>query len=418
MTHIAVIADDYTGGTDAAAALRRSGLRVVMLFGVPAPGSTLQECDAVVVGIKFRSIASAEACEYVERTVAWLRENGVTRYFYKYCSTFDSTPAGNIGPVCDLLSTLTGARYTIVCPATPLHLRTTYLGHLFVGDKLLSDSPMRTHPLTPMTDSNLARWLSLQTESLVGSLPLDVVRAGHEAVTERVNGLVGQGIRHIVTDAIDNSDLDSIAAGHDEALLTGGAGLVEAVGLNLRASLPAAEQPTSGPGTPDASSGTLILAGSCSEATLEQVRRAELSMPALRLDPGDISDADALVDTAVAWNEAQTTTRPRLIYTSADAEERRRSATAMGPDTPQILEQVLARIASRAVEAGTRRIIVAGGETSGAVVAELGVQQVLVGDEAAPGVPWCTTVSSDPISLLLKSGNFGGPDFITETASA
>lgn len=418
MTHIAVIADDYTGGTDAAAALRRSGLRVVMLFGVPAPGSTLQDCDAVVVGIKFRSVASAEACEYVEQTVAWLRENGVTRYFYKYCSTFDSTPEGNIGPVCDLLARLTDARYTIVCPATPLHLRTTYLGHLFVGDKLLSESPMRTHPLTPMTDSNLVRWLSLQTEATVGSLPLDVVRAGHEAVTERVNGLVRQGIRHVVADATQDSDLDTISAGHDEALLTGGAGLVEAVGRALAVSLPAGERPVVDHCTHDPSSGTLILAGSCSEATLEQVRRAQLAMPALRLDPGDISDADTLVDTAVAWNEAQDHTRPRLIYTSADAEERRRGATAMGPDTPQILEQVLARIASKAVENGTRRIVVAGGETSGAVVAELGVQQVLVGEEAAPGVPWCTTVSGDPISFLLKSGNFGGPDFLTETASA
>ena len=418
MTHIAVIADDYTGGTDAAAALRRSGLRVVMLFGVPAPGSTLQDCDAVVVGIKFRSIARAEACEYVERTVAWLRENGVNRYFYKYCSTFDSTPEGNIGPVCDLLLTLTGARYTIVCPATPLHLRTTYLGHLFVDDTLLSESSMRTHPLTPMTDSNLVRWLSLQTESMVGSVPLNVVRAGHEAVIERVNGLVDQGVRHIVADATNDSDLDSIAAGHESAVLSGGAGLVEAVGRNLGASLPADEHPMGSRDAPDASSGTLVLAGSCSEATLEQVRRARLAMPALRLDPGDIPDADTLVDTAVAWNEAQDQTRPRLIYTSAAAEERRRGAMAMGPDTPQILEHVLARIASRAVEQGARRIVVAGGETSGAVVAELGVQQVLVGAEAAPGVPWCTTVSGDPISLLLKSGNFGDPDFLAKSASA
>ncbi|MEU0499255.1 3-oxo-tetronate kinase [Mycobacterium sp. NPDC006124] len=418
MTRIAVIADDYTGGTDAAAALRRSGLRVVMLFGIPDPASTLQDCDAVVVGIKFRSIDPADACAYVEQTVGWLRRHGITRYYYKYCSTFDSTPQGNIGPVLDLLLTLIDAPYTIVCPATPLHRRTTYLGYLFVGDRLLSESPLRNHPLTPMTDANLVRWLSLQTQSTVGLLPLNAIRAGREAATDHVKSLVEQGVRHVVADATAEADLHTIAVGHDEGLLSGGAGLIEALGHTMASARPSERHTHGGVGAPAASGGTLVLAGSCSEATLEQVRRAQLAMPALRLDPGEISDPDVLVATAVAWDEAQDQSQPRLIYTSADVEQRQRGALAMGADTPQILEKVLARVAASAVERGARRIVVAGGETSGAVVTELGVQQVLVGEEAAPGVPWCTTICGDPITLLLKSGNFGSADFLVETASS
>lgn len=417
MAQIAVIADDYTGGTDAAAALRRSGLRVAMLFGIPNPAMTLTACDAVVVALKFRSIPAPEACEQVARVHTWLDAQGVEGFYYKYCSTFDSTPDGNIGQVTDRMVALTGTRLSVICPASPVHGRTTFMGHLFVGDRLLSESPLRNHPLNPMTDSDLVRWLSRQSPHRVGLLPLSTVRAGSAAVTRRLNELADNGFRHVVSDATEDPDLGTIAdAAPPEALLTGGAGLVEAWGRTIDTDWPTALSPGDAAGQ-QAPAGTLLIAGSCSEATLEQIARAQQVMPAFRVDPAECADPAELTEAAVAWEAAQDSAGLRLVYSSATPAQRERTVAAMGPDTPQLLEKVLSTVAARSVGSGTRRVVVAGGETSGAVVSALGVEQVLVGTEAAPGVPWCSTVSDDPVTLLLKSGNFGSPDFLIEAAA-
>ncbi|MEV6811848.1 3-oxo-tetronate kinase [Micromonospora sp. NPDC051296] len=403
------IADDYTGGTDVAAALRRAGLRTVLLFGAPQAGRRLPPCDAVVVALKSRTVAAPDAVAQSVNVQRWLREQGVGRLYFKYCSTFDSTDAGNIGPVADALLDAAGAPMTLICPASPEHGRTVYRGHLFVGDIPLSESPMRHHPLTPMTDANLVRVMSRQTSHRVGLLPLDVVRAGHQAVTARLAQLRADAVRHVVVDATDDTDLDVVAtAAASFAVLTGGAGLARAVGAAARGvrqdeyrhpvALPA------GPG--------LVLAGSCSAATLAQVDHARTAFPSHRLDPAATPDPDELLATATAWLREHIEAAPLMLYSSAPVEQRRAAVAALGPGTAEILEQTLGALARTAVALGVRRLVVAGGETSGAVVSALGVDAVVVADEEDRGVPWCLTPEPPVLGLLLKSGNFGRPDLL------
>ncbi|MDX8141685.1 3-oxo-tetronate kinase [Lentzea sp. BCCO 10_0061] len=406
MTALGCVADDYTGGTDVAAALRRAGLRTVLMFGEPDPTSPLPACDAVVVALKSRTVPAAEAVDASLRTYRWLAGNGVRRTYFKYCSTFDSTDSGNIGPVTDALLDATGTAMTVVCPASPEHGRTTYLGHLFVGDVLLSASSMRHHPLTPMTDPNLVRVLTRQTPHPVGLLPLNTVRAGVEEIRSRLTTLASQGTRHVVVDAVTDADLDAVAeATSSLALLTGGAGLARAVGAcsaaspdHDGASLPA------GPG--------VILAGSCSAATLDQVEQARARFPSYRLDPASTPDPDDLLAKAASWLADHAGRGPVLLYSSATPDQREAAVAAMGPSTSEILERTLGSLARSAVAAGARRVVVAGGETSGAVVSALGIRTVLVTAEEDRGVPWCVSDGEVPLGLLLKSGNFGRPDLL------
>jgi len=427
MTAIGCIADDYTGGTDVAAGLRRAGLRVALVFGVPTSDQGLPPSDAVVVAMKIRTAPVERATEDVAAAHAWLTGHGVQRFYYKYCSTFDSTPQGNIGPITDLLLQLTGMQTSVICPSSPVHGRTVYQGHLFVGDRLLSESPLRRHPLTPMTDPDLVRFLGLQTASPVGLVSWSEVAAGPSAVREAVDRLARSGVRHAVTDAISPDDLRTIvAATHDRALLTGGAGLAEAwaqlvhdhlyAGADTRVGATSStdEQSTS---VPDGSGDTLVLAGSCSAATLAQVAEARAVFPSFRLDPVRTPDPAQMLEEAIAWLQAQPSGRPRLIYSSAPQPEREAAVAAMGSGTADHLEDVLGALAVHAAASGTRRFVVAGGETSGAVVSALGVQQVLVEDELEAGVPWCITGGRRPLRLLLKSGNFGSARLLVEAAS-
>lgn len=406
------IADDYTGGSDVAAALRRAGLRTVLLFGEPDPAQELPGCDAVVVALKSRTVPAAEAVavslRVAQRFAAW----GVRRTYFKYCSTFDSTDEGNIGPVTDaLLDALPGgARTTLICPASPEHGRTTYRGHHFVGDRLLSESSMRHHPLTPMTDADLVRVLGRQTPHPVGLLGLDVVRSGPDAVAARLGELAGSGVRHVVVDATSDADLDAVAAGSRPlAVLTGGAGLARAAGTEAVA----AGLPATSAGRADLPAGPgLVLAGSCSAATMEQVDRAVAAFPSHRLDPATTPDPEDLLATATEWLTAHLGAGPVLIYSSAGPERRAAARTAMGPDVAEHLERTLGQLARTAVGLGVRRVVVAGGETSGAVVSTLGVRAVVVTAEEDHGVPWCVTTDAPELGLLLKSGNFGRPDLL------
>ncbi|MBV6759172.1 four-carbon acid sugar kinase family protein [Rhodococcus opacus] len=407
---IGCIADDYTGGTDVAAALRRGGLRTVLLFGPPDPQLRLGDCDAVVIALKTRSLPAVQAVEMSLLAQHWLRERVTRQVYFKYCSTFDSTDDGNIGPVADALLDAQSAAVTVVCPAAPEHGRTVYQGHLFVHDRLLSESSMRHHPLTPMTDPDLVRVLRRQTTHPVALIPFPLVRQGPDAVADRLAELACDGVRYVVVDAVDEADLNNIAAAaRGLPLLTGSAGLAGAVGR-----IAAEHHSTEPVDIVDTNGPTVLFAGSCSRATLGQVALAREKFASYRLDPRTVADVGDLLPGSHAWLAAHLGDDPILIYSSAPAEER-------GPADPQTagaLEQLMGALARAAVDAGARRLVIAGGETSGAVVDSLGITAVRVDAEMDRGVPWCTTLApADPLSLLLKSGNFGTPDLLVRAAS-
>lgn len=405
MSLLGCIADDYTGGADVAAALRRAGLRTVLLFGRPDPAAEFVRCDTVVVALKTRTApATAAAAETLE-VRSWMAGHGVDRVYFKYCSTFDSTPQGNIGVVADALLDADGSLLTVVCPSTPDQDRTVHNGHLFAGGLPLSESPMRHHPLTPMTDSDLVRVLGAQTRNRVELVGLPVVRRGADAVRSELAAMRDRGVRYVVTDAITEDDLRTIArAASDLTTLTGAAGLAHALAGTL-APDPSAESDA----TPEIPAGpALVLAGSCSRATLEQVDRARQQVPAHRLDLRAVPDPEHLHELADGWLRQHADGGSLLIYSSAPPEERT-------PDSASY-ERILAALACSAVGLGYQRLVVAGGETSGAVVNALGVTAVAVTGEADRGVPWCVHDGDPPVALLLKSGNFGRPDLLLRAA--
>lgn len=415
MTQLGCIADDFTGGTDVAAALRRSGLRVLLLFGVPehSEPSGLEDCDAVVVALKSRTIAAHEAVEVSLRAWTWLRDRGVQRTYFKYCSTFDSTEKGNIGPVTEALLEAMGATTTLVCPASPEHGRTTYRGHHFVGDQLLSESSMRTHPLTPMTDPDLVAVMGRQSRRPVGLLPLDTVRQGSEAASTLLEQLRSSGIAHVVVDATQDDDLVVTArAAVALPLVTGGAGLAGALGQVLAEGGThvvddAGDRLPSGPG--------VVLAGSCSRTTLAQVDRARSHFDSHRLDPTATPDPRDMLERARTWLRQHWGQGPLVVYSSASPEDQRGAREAMGPDTADHLERTLAELAREAAALGAGRVVVAGGETSGAVVQALGYRSVTVLAEEDRGVPWCAPVATTGPVVLLKSGNFGQDDLLVRS---
>jgi 3-dehydrotetronate 4-kinase len=399
---LGAIADDFTGATDLCSVLTRQGLRVVQTIGV-VPDVELPEVDAVVVALKSRTAPAEDAVADSRAALAWLRELDAERIFFKICSTFDSTPEGNIGPVADVLLDDLGGDVALVCPAYPANGRTVYLGHLFVGRRLLSESSMAHHPLTPMTDSDLVRVLGRQTSRRVELLELADVRAGRAA--ERVEELRGAGAAYVVADAVDDDDLRALAAAaRDVPLLVGGAGL--AIGLAAGSQAQPAVARGAGP--------AVVLAGSCSQATREQVRRMAGRYPSVRIDPVLHPPIDELAAETLSHLE----TGAVLVYSTAEPDEVQRAQEQLGAASASAaVESILGELARRAVDAGARRLVVAGGETSGAVVQALGIRALAVGEEIAPGVPWMTSLGEPPLSLALKSGNFGGPDFFLEAVA-
>jgi 3-dehydrotetronate 4-kinase len=399
---IGCVADDYTGATDVASAFRRAGLRTALFFGEPRPHWVLPPCDVAVVALKIRNVPAAEAIRAARKAQTWL---AAEQAYFKYCSTFDSTDAGNIGPVADALLDATGGQLTLVCPAAPEHTRTVYMGHLFVSDRLLSESAMRDHPLTPMRDPDLVRVLARQTSHPVELVPHDMVRQGPAAVGKALSTLIERGVRYAVTDAICRADLDCLAAaGRDLPLLTGAAGFAASVAA-LRAPVRDTEPGVALPAGP-----SVILAGSCSPATLSQVAHARQRLPAHRLDPLRTPDVGGLLAEAQACLDRHMGIEPVLIYASAAASDRDSAYAAM-------IEQTIGLLARHAVAQGARRLVVAGGETSGAVVDAIGVESVVVGDELAMGVPWLVSISNRPLALVLKSGNFGAPDLLVRAVT-
>ncbi len=416
------IADDYTGASDLANTLTRCGLRTVQTIGVPAGDLALPEVDAVVVSLKSRSIEAGLAVARSREAENWLRGRGASHVLFKICSTFDSTDAGNIGPVMDALRADCGETIVLVTPAFPGTGRTVYQGNLFVGSVPLNESPLRDHPLNPMHDSNLVRVLARQSQTRVGLVDLADIARGPDAVRARLADLSGGGFGAAIADAVFDRDLETIGAvALDHRLSVGASG----IGLGLARALVASGRVK--PDVPNAISDAAVggpaacLAGSCSQATLEQIAKAEAIMPVLHLDSEQAVAGKTEAQRALAWANERLGKSPVLIASSATPDQVAALQARHGRDAAgHAIEQAMADIAEGLVRSGVRRLVVAGGETSGAVVDRLRIPGFLVGAEIAAGVPVLRAVGAKDgakegeMLLALKSGNFGGPEFFSD----
>lgn len=415
---LGVVADDYTGASDLANALTRNGLATVQTIGVPDDALRLPDVEAVVVALKSRPAPAREAVERSLGADRWLRARGAGHVVFKICSTFDSTDAGNIGPVTEALAARAGETAVLVTPAFPETRRTVYQGHLFVGDRPLNESPLKDHPLNPMRDADLVRVLQRQMQGRVALAGLDVVEQGAAALAARRDALAKEGVSAVIVDAIFERHLETIGAVAVRTKLSVGAsgvgiGVARALVADGRAAgrtQAAAPAPVGGP--------AVCLAGSCSQATLAQVARAEAHMPVLRLRVEDVVEGRAVAQ-ALAFARERLPAGPVLIASSDDAAGVGAAQARFGRERASAaIEQAFADLAGRLVDDGVRRLVVAGGETSGAVVDRLRIPAFLIGAEIAPGVPVLHAVGARPMTLALKSGNFGGPDFFDDALAA
>jgi uncharacterized protein YgbK (DUF1537 family) len=389
-------------------------MRTVMTIDVPAPDASI-DADAVVVALKSRTIPAQEAIDQSLSALRWLQAAGCRQYFFKYCSTFDSTDKGNIGPVADALLDALGSNFTIACPAFPKNRRMIYKGYLFVGDVLLNESGMQHHPLTPMTDANLVRVLGRQTKHKVGLVPYDTVKQGEQAIAQAFASLAANGYRHAIVDALEDSHL--VAIGHacaNMSLITGGSGIGIGLPDNFRQKglLKADVQADVLPAVHGKS---VVLSGSCSVATQEQVAITQKKHPAFRLDPFRLVEGPTHVKEALMWVKPLLDQGPVLIYATSKPEEVKAVQNKLGVErASQVIEEAFAEIAKHLAQGDVRKFIVAGGETAGAVVRALNVTALRIGPQIAPGVPWTTSLDDKPFALALKSGNFGSKDFFQE----
>jgi len=421
MAYLGCIADDFTGATDLANNLVRSGMRTVQLIGPDAAAADdgSAAChDAVVVALKSRSIEAAQAIRLSLDALAYLRSIGCEQIYFKYCSTFDSTDAGNIGPVAEALLDALGTAQTIYCPAFPQAGRSVYMGHLFVGDRLLNESGMESHPLNPMTDPDLVRVLARQCRRAVGKLTAAQIAPGPVAAGEALAALAGHGIAHVIVDTLSDEDLVTLGyACLDMPLVTGGSGLA----IGLAAALADAGRIEAQPdaGSLETSDGpAAILAGSASKATRGQVAWAAARMPSRKLDPMELEADPQAADRALAWAREHLGGAPVLVYATDEPRNVAAAQQRLGRERAgRLVEQAMARLATGLREAGVRRLVVAGGETSGAVVEALGVKALRIGSQIDPGVP---AVQALPGGMLmaLKSGNFGAEDFFGKALDA
>ena len=415
------IADDFTGGTDLAGMLVKAGMRTVQLIGVPT-GPVPEDVDAVVIALKSRTSPVDQAVAESLAALRWLQQAGCQQFYFKYCSTFDSTPRGNIGPVSEALMQALDTDFTIACPAFPANGRTIYKGYLFVGDELLSESGMRNHPLTPMTDASLVRVLQQQVSGQVGLADYSVVEQGAAAIGARFAALRQQGCNFAIVDAVSNRDLEAIgAACADLPLVTGGSGIALGLPENFRRRGLLAQQ-ASADALPATGGLRAVIAGSCSMATQKQVAVMRELAPAFHVDPLQLARGDDVVGAALAWAATHLGQAPLLVYATATPETVRAVQAQLGVEhAGSLVEDALAAIALGLVKLGVGQLIVAGGETSGAVVKALGVSGLRIGPEIDPGVPWTTAIINQdaglPLALALKSGNLGSQDFFLKAWS-
>ncbi len=406
------IADDFTGATDLAGLLARSGVRVSLRLGVPDAAPDQVEISSFeVIALKCRTAPVQEAVAETKAALTWLQAAGASRFFWKYCSTFDSTSEGNIGPVAEALMAELNCDQTIYCPAFPENGRAIFMGNLFVGEQPLHESPMKDHPLTPMRDSNLMRILAPQVKGQVGLANRLVVARGVDALRARLAELKAEGIAHVVVDAVANEDLSIISeACRDMPLMTGGSAIAMPLpGLYLADGVLSADAPK--PSKPSLAAGQIVLSGSCSAMTRKQVAAFTSEANALKLDP--LALANDGLSAAQEWLAGQPAETAKIIYATAEPAEVSAAQERLGVERAgEVVEDALAALAVQARDSGVRRFVVAGGETSGAVTNALGVKQMTIGPEIAPGVPWTWCQSNgEDIALTLKSGNFGQEDF-------
>ena len=417
---LGAIADDFTGATDLCNTLVRRGMRTVQLIDVPAARTAVPDAEAVVIALKSRTIPAADAVAISLAALDWLKDAGARQILFKYCSTFDSTDAGNIAPVAEaLLDALggdpvsgDGAGFTLFCPAFPEAGRTIYKGYLFVGDVLLSESGMREHPLTPMTDPSLVRVLQRQSRGKVGLVQQATVAKGPAAIRDAFAELRRTGHRHAIVDAVADRDLEAIGeAAADFPLITGGSGIALGLPANFRkqgligqgesaAALPVMRGPAA------------VISGSCSTATNAQLAYMTQRAPVFMIDPLAAAAGRDITAEALAWAAPLLGERPVGIAATAPPETVAAVQQQLGRERAgALVEDILAKIAQGLVERGVRRLVVAGGETAGAVVKALGVTGLRIGGQIDPGVPWTVSLGEPPLALALKSGNFGAPDF-------
>lgn len=412
-TLFGAIADDFTGATDLAGILARSGVKVSLRIGIPdAPPSDTAPFE--IIALKCRTAPVDDAIAECRKALAWLQAAGATRFFWKYCSTFDSTPKGNIGSVAEALMADLDTKQTIYCPAFPENGRSIYMGNLFVGQQLLAESPMKDHPLTPMCDSNLVRLLTPQVSRAIGLANHLVVAKGAMALREELTKLKDENIAHVIIDAVADADLETIAeACSDMILMTGGSAIAMPLpNLYKNMGMLSANATTMTP--PKLNKQSIILSGSCSAMTNQQVRAYIASgAKAYQLNP--LLLAEQGVQPLLDWIACQDLTHAPLIYATADPKIVGEVQEKLGRDeSGKMIEDALAACALTAWEKGVRRFIVAGGETSGAVTKKLGVNRLDIGAEITPGVPWTfSTCDGEMVALALKSGNFGNEDFFS-----
>lgn len=420
------IADDFTGATDLANNLVRAGMRTVQTIGVPESADAVF-ADAIVVALKSRTVPATDAVAQSLKAYQWLKAQGVSQIYFKYCSTFDSTPAGNIGPVTDALLDAIhgeGKGFTIVCPAFPENQRTIFNGHLFVGEQLLSDSGMRDHPLTPMTDANLVRVMQAQTKRRVGLVNYATVSKGADAIKAAFQNLQDQGYGVAVVDAISNTDLMAMGAAlAGMPLVTAGSGVAIGLPQNWRATGQLAPSDHADQ-LPPPSGYQAVISGSCSVATNQQVAVwRDAGLPALAIDPLGLANGTTTADAAADWARQHLPKGPVLVYATAAPEAVREIQAQLGVAAAgALVESALSRIAVSLIESGVRQLVVAGGETSGAVVQALAVARMAIGPQIDPGVPWtCVNAAAagdEIVHVALKSGNFGTPDFFQKAFAA
>lgn len=418
MPLLGCIADDFTGGTDLAGMLVKYGMRTVQMIGVPRRPCP-DDVDAVVVALKSRTSPVEAAVTESLAALDWLRSAGGRQFFFKYCSTFDSTPRGNIGPVAEALMKGLGTDFTVACPAFPANRRTVYRGHLFVGDVPLHESGMRHHPLTPMTDSNLVRVLQAQVTGKVGLVDYEVVACGAEAIARRFEALRAEEVAMAVVDALFDRDLETIGAACTELpLVTGGSGVAMGLPENFRRNGLLSKQVVAD-ALPHTEGHRAVVAGSCSVATQGQVAAMRARHPSFRVDPIELARGGDVVGAALDWAAPHLAAEPVLIYSTAAPDEVKAVQSALGVEPAgALVERAFGEIAEGLVRLGVGRLIVAGGETAGAVVKALGVTGLRIGPEIDPGVPWTMALGCQrPLALALKSGNFGSPDFFTKAWS-
>nr|WP_321262525.1 3-oxo-tetronate kinase [uncultured Sphaerochaeta sp.] len=408
---LGVIADDFTGAVDIAGFLVSGGMRTLMCAKPVATGQ-LPETDAIVMSLKIRSIPSSDAVEEALSALAFLQEAGCDRFYYKYCSTFDSTEKGNIGPISDALRDALGLFSTLICPALPVNGRTVYHGYLFVGDQLLSDSPMRHHPLNPMRMSKLADLLAMQSPSTNGHVYYDVVKEGVSAVKNRINVLEKDGVNNIIVDVINDGDLDTIAkATEDMILVTGGSGLAQGIATVRAESI--GETGTAKPAFLPKKTQAVVIAGSCSAMMQKQVAYYKEKAESLSIDEQSCVDDPSYPETLAQWVLAHqgNSLAPMVFATRSPEELQHNRERFKGMDLAGIIEQVFGRMTAILAREGVYTFIVGGGETSGVVASTLGVDAYLIGEQIGPGVSWVQSLDRK-FQLVLKSGNFGSESFL------